>query len=66
MAIGIKEARVKKGYSQENLARLLEISVRTYQKIEAKEDYLPNIVTGLKLAKLLEVDPYEIWQISLP
>lgn len=60
----IKQARLKKGYSQEYLARLLNISLRTYQKIEANGSYLPNVKTGLKIARLLEVSPYELWDTN--
>ncbi|MDA8443380.1 MAG: helix-turn-helix transcriptional regulator [Peptococcaceae bacterium] len=60
----IKEARIRKGFSQEYLARQLNISVRTYQKIESTQGYLPNVKTGLKLATLLDTSPYDLWSIE--
>lgn len=57
----IQLARIKKKFSQEQTARLLEVSLRHYQKIEYSE-VLPNIYTGLKLALLLETNPYELFR----
>lgn len=57
MSTMIKEIRRKKGYSQEFVARKLNISLRHYQKIE-KGDTIPNVIIGLKLAQILGIDPY--------
>jgi transcriptional regulator with XRE-family HTH domain len=59
----IQIARLSKKLSQEKTARLLDISLRHYQKIEYGE-VLPNIRTGLRLALILEVNPYELFNIE--
>lgn len=38
--------------TQEELARILNISLRSYQNIE-NDKQIPNVITTLKLAKLL-------------
>jgi len=58
----IKTLRNKKGYTQEHVARLLDITLRHYINIENGKT-VPNIVTGLKLAVILEVDPLILWNI---
>lgn len=60
MSTTIKEIRRKKGYSQEFIARKLNISLRHYQKIE-NGDTIPNVITGLKLALILGVDPLTLF-----
>jgi len=56
----IKELRNNKGYTQEYIARKLNISLYHYQNIEHGKS-LPNVILGLQLAKLLEVNPYSLW-----
>lgn len=56
----IKENRLKKGYTQESIARELNISLRHYQKIEKYESF-PNVIIGIKLAKLLGVNIESLW-----
>lgn len=58
----IKEKRKIAGYTQEDIARLLGITLRHYINIE-KRKVLPNIETGLRLAKLLHCSPYELWKV---
>lgn len=58
----IRTARINAGYTQEQIARLLGITLRSYIKIEKGEN-LPNIRTGLRLAFYLRVDPYSLWPI---
>lgn len=58
----IKEKRQIAGYTQEEIARLLGVTLRTYINIEQYKT-LPNIMTGLALAKLLNCSPYELWKI---
>lgn len=60
----IKLARIKRKLSQEQIARLLDVSLRHYQKIEYGE-VLPNICTGLRLALLLETSPYELFDTEI-
>lgn len=58
----IKDCRKIKGYSQEQLARLLDISLRHYQNIENGKA-LPSIDIGLKLSYFLNVDPFILFNI---
>lgn len=60
----IKELRQKKGYTQEQLARLLDVTLKHYQKIEYNKT-IPNVKTGLKLAILLDSNPYKLWNVTL-
>jgi putative transcriptional regulator len=56
----IKEIRTKKGYTQEALARLLNISLRHYQNIETYKS-CPSVTLALKLCDKLNIEPKEIW-----
>jgi DNA-binding XRE family transcriptional regulator len=47
--MALKESRIKMGFTQEQLARLLNISLRTYQNIEKRND------TTVRIAKNLAV-----------
>lgn len=51
----IKEKRLIKNLTQEELAKLLNITLRHYQNIEAYKS-LPNVITGLKLSFILDTD----------
>ncbi len=62
----IKARRIEKGYSQEAVARKLDITLRTYQKIENDESYLPNVITGLQLAYVLRMNPFRLWSVTKP
>jgi len=48
----IKKIRIHNNKTQEELARMLDISLRSYQNIENNKQ-IPNVVTALKLAKIL-------------
>lgn len=55
--------RRKAGLTQENLARMLNISLNHYYRIE-KEKALPNVIVGLKMSIILKVDPFVLWEIT--
>ncbi|PKM86881.1 MAG: XRE family transcriptional regulator [Firmicutes bacterium HGW-Firmicutes-12] len=61
--MSLKEYRNRKGYTQEQVARNLDITLRHYQYIE-HEKVTPNVLIGLKLAQLLEVDPFILYRID--
>lgn len=50
----IKKARIQNNKTQEELARTLGISLRSYQNIENNKQ-IPSVLTALKLAKILNV-----------
>ncbi|MEN6348284.1 MAG: helix-turn-helix transcriptional regulator [Syntrophomonas sp.] len=56
----IKNGRIKKGYTQEQIARILDVPLRTYQYIEY-EQHEPKVLLALRVCKLLEVDPFEAY-----
>ena len=58
----IKKTRIKKGYTQEEIARKLDISLRHYQNIEQKKT-LPSVVIGLRLSLILDVSPYWLFDV---
>jgi DNA-binding XRE family transcriptional regulator len=55
----LKKARINKKYTQEYIAKSLNMQLRTYQYIEAGT-HEPKIITGLKICKLLEISPYDV------
>lgn len=55
----IKENRIKKGYTQEELAEILELSPRQLQRIE-KEEEKTRINTLKKIIKILKIPDKEI------
>ena len=55
----IKECRIKKGYTQEKLAELINISPRQIQRIE-KEEEKTKIETLKKIIKILEIPDQDI------
>lgn len=55
----IKENREKRGYTQEELAEIIEISPRQLQRIEKNEDKT-KIGTIKKIIKVLKIDDKEI------
>jgi putative transcriptional regulator len=59
----LKECRLIKGFSQEKLARLVDISLRHYQNIEAGKAQ-PTIEIGLKLSHYLNVDPFILFNVK--
>jgi transcriptional regulator with XRE-family HTH domain len=60
LAENIKRLRVKKGLSQEKLARLADISNNTLIKIEQGIAKEPTITTVSKIASALEVSIDEL------
>ncbi|MBR2290603.1 MAG: helix-turn-helix transcriptional regulator [Clostridia bacterium] len=55
----IKEYRMKKNYTQEQLAEILEISPRQLQRIE-KDENNTKISTLKKMIKILDIPDSEI------
>ncbi len=51
----LRKIRIKKGLSQEKVARLADISLNTLTKIESGFAKKPTIQTVVKLAKALDV-----------
>jgi len=60
LAQNIRKQRLKKGLSQEKLARLADISTVTLVKIEAGVAKEPTITTITKLANALEISIDEL------
>lgn len=60
LAANIKRLRLKKGFSQEKLARLSDISNNTLIKIEQGIAKEPTITTVTKIANALEVSIDEL------
>ena len=52
----VKQLREQKGWSQEKLARIADISNNTITNIEVGNQLNPTIETLKKIAKALEVD----------
>lgn len=59
----IKESRIKAGLTQEELARLLNISLRYYQNIESYKS-IPNVILGFKLSIILKQNIDLLWNIE--
>lgn len=57
----LKEARLTKGYTQEQLAELIGVAKSTYTGYE-KGNREPNMLTISKLLKALGVDANYLWQ----
>lgn len=55
LAKKVRELRVKKGFSQERLARLAGVSYNTIVKIESGESKHPTIQTMAGISKALEI-----------
>lgn len=55
----IKEYRIKKGYTQEELSEILEISCRQLQRIEKNEEET-KIKTIKRIIEILEIPNEEI------
>lgn len=56
----LKYYRIKKGYSQEKLAREVDVSLRTIQNIERKNN--TDVKTALKISKILDATVEEIFK----
>lgn len=59
MRIRIKELRIEHGYREQELARLLSISVRTLRRDQSGQTRLPGD-TLMKLSAIFGVPPEEI------
>lgn len=59
----MKRFRGMKKYTQEQTARLLDITLNHYQKIESGST-IPNVILGLKIARILDVDPFELFDVG--
>lgn len=55
----IKENRIKKNYTQEELAEIINISTRQMQRIE-KDENKTKIETLKKIVKVLQIPDIEI------
>lgn len=60
LAKKIRELRLKKGLSQEKLARLADVSFNTIVKIEAGESQNPTFLTVIGIAKALGISLEEL------
>ena len=58
----LRSARKKTGLSQLQLATELDVQVRQYQRLEYGEQPFSsiNIRVGLKLCRILQIDPYDL------
>ena len=56
----LKTSRQSKGYTQEDIARAVKITLRTYQKIENGETE-PKIKKALLICIMLNLSPFAIW-----
>ena len=52
----IKEARIKKGYSQRRLAKEIELHHSTYNDIENKKIKKVNLIIFIKICNVLALD----------
>ena len=59
----IKERRLAKGYSQQELAHLCLLNLRSVQRIEQAE-VVPRSYTLKLLAEMLDIDPAELLQLG--
>ncbi|MFV0527652.1 MAG: helix-turn-helix transcriptional regulator [Lachnospiraceae bacterium] len=55
----LRELRIEKGMRQTELAEMLNISVRTYQRIEYGQQ-LPNVQVAIRLQKIFRKEIDEI------
>jgi len=58
----LKKIRLEKGYTQESLARILNITLKSYQNIEYNKS-CPNAKTLLELCKILNIDPFKLYKL---
>ena len=58
----LREARLKKGFSQQQVAAIAGVHIRQYQQLEYGERSMKNINMrlGLAVCALLEINPFEI------
>lgn len=65
MILKLKEARLLRGMTQEQVFILVDTSLRNYQRIEYGE-VIPHVDVALQICKVLNVDPFDIeeWQTN--
>ena len=58
----IRQARIRQGLSQQQVATLIRIQIRQYQRLEYGESDVQKLGmrAGLSLCIVLELDPYEL------
>ena len=58
----LRKARLRKGYTQQQLADLVDTQLRQYQRLEYGEREMRDTTMklGLALCSVLELDPYDI------
>ncbi len=58
----IRQARLAKGLSQQQVANLINIQIRQYQRLEYGESDVQKLGmwAGLSLCIVLEIDPYDL------
>ncbi len=68
----LREARLKRGFSQQQVATLAGVHIRQYQRLEYGERSMGNINMrfGLAVCAILQINPYDLvsftadgWQI---
>ncbi|MFH1875415.1 MAG: helix-turn-helix transcriptional regulator [Candidatus Omnitrophota bacterium] len=60
LAKNIRRIRLRKGLSQEKLARLADIALNTLAKIESRRSKEPTIGTITKIARALDISLDEL------
>lgn len=60
----LKEIRLQLGYTQEELARLCDCTLRTIQNIENNKNCNPGIETVLKIKKALNINIEDIFKLD--
>jgi transcriptional regulator with XRE-family HTH domain len=62
MANQLKALRIAKGFTQSQVAEKVGITLRSYQRYEAKGERIPDVLTALGIADVLKVkDLRKIW-----
>ena len=58
----IRQARIQLGLSQQQVATLISIQIRQYQRLEYGERSVGNVKMrfGLAVCAILEIDPFEL------
>ena len=58
----IRQARIRLGLSQQQVATLISIQIRQYQRLEYGESHVQKLGmrAGLSLCIVLEIDPYDL------
>ncbi|MBR9861229.1 helix-turn-helix transcriptional regulator [bacterium] len=63
MKVHLKKYRQLKGMSQEQLATATDVSRQSIYAIETGK-FTPTMLLGLKLAKVLEVSVYDLFELE--